>query len=90
MNRSRGRCAGAAVAVLIVLAGGACGSDGDRTEQDGVRHRAVESLTDFGLPEQQAECITDDLGAETVVAAPEAEILAAGQPYQDAVKRCSE
>lgn len=67
----------------------ACGSDsaGDR-DAAGERTRAVTQLVDFGLPEAQAECIVDELGAEVVVAAGDMDVLAGGQVYQDAVATC--
>lgn len=67
----------------------ACGSDStaDR-DAAGARTRAVTQLVDFGLPEDQSECIVDELGADVVVAAGDMDVLAAGQVYQDAVATC--
>lgn len=68
---------------------GACGSDAAKSpEETGQQAQAVAELRDFGLTEDQAECITDELGADTVVEASGMDILAAGQAYQDAAKAC--
>jgi hypothetical protein len=79
--------AGTVLAVAVVLAG--CGSDGGPDpEETGRRDRAVTVLVDSGLSEDQASCIVDRLGAETVAEATDVAALASGQPYQDAVEAC--
>jgi hypothetical protein len=83
----------ATVALVLALSAAVagCGGDDDGSadvEERGVRARAVEQLRDFGLPAEQARCVVDELGAETVAAASEMDVLAAGQPYQDAVAAC--
>lgn len=86
--RQRVRAAATAVALALVVA--ACGGSdgGSDPETTGVRARAVEQLRDFGLPEGQAECVVEELGADVVAATSEMDVLAAGQPYQDAIERC--
>lgn len=79
------------VAVTLVLTVGLAGcttSGSENPESRGVRARAIEQLRTFGLPAGQARCVVDALGAETVAATSEMEVLASGQPYQDAVKGC--
>lgn len=67
----------------------ACGSDSpDDGDATGERTRAVTQLVDFGLPQAQAECIVDELGADVVVATGDMDVLADGQVYQDAVASC--
>ena len=79
----------AATAAACVLALAACGSDGGSDpEETGRRDRGVTLLRDYGLSEADAECITDELGSETVVEATDMAILASGQPYQDAAEAC--
>lgn len=66
-----------------------CGSDGDADpDAAGEQTRAVTQLVDFGLPEEQARCVVDELGADVVVAARDMDVLADGQVYQDAVASC--
>ncbi len=80
----------AATALACALGLVACGSDGGPDpEETGRRDRAVTVLRDYGLTKAQAECITDRLGAETVAEASDVGALAAGQPFQDAVKACA-
>lgn len=74
--------------MVLLVALASCSSDGDDPERDGARTRAVATLADFGLPRSQAECVTDHLTPEVVVAAPEMDVLAAGQPYQEAIEQC--
>ena len=87
MLSSRSCTAAAVVACALALA--ACGSDGGPDpEETGRRDRAVTLLRDYGLTADDAECITDELGSETVVEATDMAILASGQPYQDAAEAC--
>lgn len=77
------------VVALVIGLGGCGGSDGgDDPESTGVRDRAVEQLRDYGLPADQAECVVEALGAETVAATGDMEVLAAGQEYRDAIEGC--
>ena len=72
---------------LAVVTG--CGSDGgDPVEEQGARDRAVSELVAWGLPKDQAECVTDQLGAATVVEAPDIGILTDGASYRDAAEAC--
>lgn len=77
-----------AVAALALGVTACGGSDGPSAEETARHRRAVTELRSFGLTEQQAECVADRLGAETVVEAPGMDVLAAGKPYQDAAKAC--
>lgn len=87
MLPSRPWLAASAVAGALVLV--ACGSDGGPdADETGRRDRAVTVLRDYGLTEEQAECIADELGSETVVEAADVATLAAGRPYQDAAEAC--
>ncbi|MEZ5178985.1 MAG: hypothetical protein R2746_12145 [Acidimicrobiales bacterium] len=80
----------AATALACALALAACGSDGKADpEETGRRDRAVTVLRDYGLSKAEAECITDELGAETVAEATDVAILASGQPYKDAARACA-
>lgn len=78
------------VAVLVVALAACSSNDGDDAESEAARSRAVAALVDFGLPSAQAECVADRMTPEVVVAAPEMDVLAAGQPYQDAIEQCPE
>ena len=73
--------------VTVALAG--CGSsDAKSPEETGVRARAIEELRDYGLTAKQAACVTDKLGAQTVVEATDLTALTEGQPYRDAADTC--
>jgi len=90
-HRSASRGASPLVAAVLVLglALAACGSDKKASpEETGRQAKAVAELRDYGLTKDQATCVTDKLGAETVVEASGMDVLAAGQPYQDAAKAC--
>lgn len=89
-HRVRPVAALAAVVLALALGAAACGGSdgGSDPEAAGLRARAVEQLRDYGLPEGQAECVVDALGADVVAATPEMDVLAAGQPYQDAIDGC--
>lgn len=78
------------LAAVLALAAAGCSSDGGGSDPatDGPRARAVEQLRDLGLTEEQAACVTDELGAETVVEATDLNALAQGQPYRDAADTC--
>lgn len=79
----------AAALCTLVLAGcgGSSGGD-DPVEAKGVRDRAVQELVAWGLPKAEAECITDRLGAETVVEAPDIGVLTDGGDYRAAAEAC--
>jgi hypothetical protein len=81
--------AAAVLALALAIGATGCGSDGGGdTQQQGVKVRAVERLHDYGLTKEQATCVVDELGASTVVEAPDVGALADGKPYQDAVSGC--
>lgn len=87
MLTTRSRLAASVLACTLALV--ACGSDGGPDpEETGRRDRAVTVLRDYGLSQADAECITDELGSETVVEASDVAILASGQEYQDAAEAC--
>jgi hypothetical protein len=48
----------------------------------------VERLHDFGLTEEQASCIVDEVGAEAVVEASDLTALTDSQQYRDAAEAC--
>ncbi|CAN5635727.1 hypothetical protein BH10ACT1_BH10ACT1_26430 [soil metagenome] len=74
---------------LTLVAAGCSGSGGgEDRDSEGARDRAVEVLRDFGLTAEQAACITDDLGAETIVEASDVQALTEGQAYRDAAEDC--
>lgn len=81
----------AALVALLAVSVTACSKGGgsDDPDSQGARARAVSILRDSGLPADQAECIVDRIGADTVVEAPDAATLADGGPYQDAAKACT-
>jgi len=90
-DRSHRRPVAPVVAVVLVLglALGGCSSDKKASpEETGRQAKAVAELRDYGLTKDQATCVADKLGAETVVEASGMDVLAAGQPYQDAAKAC--
>lgn len=74
-----------ALAFTVVACGGSDSSDPDAA---GRHARAVGVLTSAGLTEKQAECMVGELGAEVVVEATDAAVLADGQPYKDAAEAC--
>jgi hypothetical protein len=75
------------VATLVVVAG--CGGD-DPSEgvPDGARAQAIERLEAFGLPRDQATCIADELGADTVLESGDILALTAGGEYRQAAEGC--
>ncbi|QXC61668.1 hypothetical protein KSP35_02125 [Aquihabitans sp. G128] len=82
------RATAVALALAVALAGCGGSSDSKDPESAGLRKRSIEVLRDFGLTAEQAACITDDLGAETVVEAADVQALTEGQAYRDAAKDC--
>lgn len=80
----------AAIALTCTVALAACGSDAKADpEEVGRRDRAVTVLRDYGLSKAEAECVTDELGAETVAEATDVAALASGQPFKDAAEACA-
>jgi len=78
----------AVVLAALALAATACGSDGPSAEEKAERTHAVDVLVASGLSKDQASCMVDRLGADTVVEAANADVLADGEPYQQAAKAC--
>ena len=77
----------ALVASLALAAG--CGGDGDDDPATtGPRAQAVEKLRDYGLTAEQARCVVDEVGADTVVEASDVNALTEGQAYRDAAEEC--
>ena len=77
------------VAASLVASVGACSkSDGSDPERTGPTAQAVERLRDFGLTKGEAECIVDEVGADSVVEATDLNALTESQPYRDAAKAC--
>ncbi len=76
-----------ALALAVALAG--CGSsDTGDPERTGIRKRSVEALRSYGLTAEQAACLTDAMGPETVVEATDLTALTEGQAYRGAAKAC--
>ena len=87
MLPSRSRLAASLLVCALSLA--ACSSDsGSDPEEDGRRDRAVLLLRGYGLDEEGAKCITEQLRSETVVESMDMTILASGQAFQDAAEAC--
>jgi hypothetical protein len=77
----------AAAATVAAVLGG-CGDDG-RTETDpAATAQATERLVGYGLTDDQAECVVEELGADAVTEAPDLNALVEGQAYRDAVEGC--
>lgn len=84
------RTAAALMAALLALGASACGSDGSSSDgpPDGARDRAVLLFTEIGIADDDAACLVDALGVDTVIEAPDVAVLADGQPYKDAAEEC--
>jgi hypothetical protein len=67
---------------------GACSSGGSNPDETGPTNQAVEKLRDFGLTTEQAECVVDEVGAESVVEATDLNAYTDSQQYQDAAEAC--
>jgi len=79
------------LAVSLVTAAASCAkSDGSDPESTGPVNQAVERLFDFGLTQQQASCVVDEVGADTVVEAADLNAFTESQQYRDAAKACIE
>lgn len=76
------------VAVLALVGLGGCGGSEDDPAIEGPRAQAIERLVDYGLTDDEATCVADELGAQTVVEAADVNALAEGQAYRDAADRC--
>ena len=81
----------ALVVVLGVLGLGGCGGGSDDDPSvTGPKAQAVEELQDYGLTEEQADCIADALGPQSVVEATDLNALVDSQEYRDAADACIE
>jgi hypothetical protein len=76
------------VASLVVVGAACSKSDGSDPERTGPTKQAVERLHDYGLTNDEAGCIVDEIGAESVVEATDLNALTEGDQYQDAAKAC--
>lgn len=74
------------LSLLVLL--GACSKGGSDPERTGPTKQAVEQLRDFGLTADQAACVVDKVGADTVVEATDLNAFADSQQYRDAAKAC--
>ena len=87
--RARRLAAWSLVAASLVASLGACSkSDGSDPERTGPTAQAVERLRDFGLSKSQAECLVDEVGADSVVEATDLNALTESQQYRDAAEAC--
>lgn len=84
----RARLLAAAAAAALVLGG--CGDDGGGGDDadPAAATQATERLVGYGLTEEQATCVVDELGAATVTEAPDLNALVEGQAYRDAAEGC--
>lgn len=84
------RTVAAAVATALALTLTACGgSSASRNDSPpGETARARKLLVDIGIVPAEADCIIDELGADTIVEAPDLGVLADGGPYKEAAKKC--
>lgn len=91
MIRSVRRALGAAA--LVAVAGACvtgCGGGGGSELDQGAVDQAVEQLRDFGLSKDQAACVVDELGPESVIEAGDLIALTESQDYQDAAEACGD
>ena len=80
----------AAIATALVLTATGCGSSGSshNNAPPGETARARELLVGIGIKPSEADCLIDELGADTIVEAPDPGVLADGGPYKEAAKKC--
>lgn len=76
-----------AIAPVLVLAGCGSGSSSDPATA-GPAKQAVEKLRDYGLTAEQARCVVQEVGAQTVVEAADLNAFTDSQQYRDAAKVC--
>jgi hypothetical protein len=72
----------------LVLTASCGGDDPSDAVPEGARAQAIERLEDFGLPRDQAVCIADELGADTVLESGDILTLTDGGEYRDAAEVC--
>ncbi len=77
-----------AAASLAFVVASCAKSDGSDPERTGPTKQAVERLHDFGLTNEQARCMVDEVGADSVVEATDLNALTGGQQYRDAATTC--
>ncbi|MCB1039613.1 MAG: hypothetical protein R2701_07055 [Acidimicrobiales bacterium] len=77
------------VAALGTLGLAGCGDSDGGPAARAERTQAVERLQDYGLSDDQASCVVDALGAETIVEATDLNAFTEGQDYRDAADRCT-
>lgn len=81
--------AATALAVVLGMVGLAgCGGSDEDPSVAGARAQAVEKLRDYGLTDEQAECLADELGPESVVESTDLNALVDSQEYRDAADAC--
>ncbi len=86
--RSHRLAAWSVFAVSLATVAASCTSDSSDPESTGPTKQAVERLHEFGLTDQQARCVVDEVGADTVVEATDLNALTDSQQYQDAAEAC--
>ncbi len=79
----------ATLVLALAVATVGCASSAGHDSKGPARTQAVERLHNFGLTKDQASCVVDRLGADTVVEAGDLTALSQGGPYQDAAKACT-
>ncbi|WP_421119448.1 hypothetical protein ACE2AJ_19150 [Aquihabitans daechungensis] len=77
-----------AAASLALVVASCSKSEGSDPERTGPTKQAVERLHDYGLTDEQARCVVDEVGAESVVEASDLNALADSQQYRDAAEAC--
>lgn len=73
---------------LVTVIASCSKSDGSDPETSGPVNQAVERLHDFGLTTEEARCVVDEVGAETVVEATDLNAYADSEQYQAAAEGC--
>lgn len=68
----------------------ACGDGGETEADTGPRARAVEQLVAFGLDDDEAECIVDEVGADAVVEATDLNAYTESEQYRSAADGCTD
>lgn len=87
--RTRRVATAALLSVALVSALAACSDGGGSDpESTGPAKQAVERLHDFGLDQDEARCIVDEVGADSVVEATDLNAFTGSQQYQDAAGKC--
>jgi hypothetical protein len=77
----------AAASAALVLGG--CGDDGAADDADpAATAQATERLVGYGLTEDQAACVVDELGAATITEASDLNALVEGEAYRAAADGC--